>query len=228
MAASSAASSMTNLVSITQSAVSPQRGSAMSPKGTGCADPMGYVPEFRQQLCSRVLWTYLILGLVLLAVCFYFYATAMGDKTFYIGTRPDGFPTFLDNPWYIYIVVSIAGVLYVYGMYRAYVACTSEGARNMINIVFAAVVALIIIWFYQFYRKGKTNADNTAHASNGEGNRTPFAIALAIIVLLVVQFFLFWQTNDRLAAYTIIPLLVGIALFAWGSWELGNGVPETF
>ena len=89
-------------------------------------------------------------------------------------------------------------------------------------------LVLIIIWFYQFYRKGKLNAahyifpDNTnnpatggSNINNETGNRTCFYIAISIIVLLVLQFYLFWRTGDRLAAYTIVPLLVIISLFAW-------------
>ncbi len=198
------------------------------------------LPDFRSQLCSRVLWTYLVLGLVLLAIVFYIFATAKADVVTYIGVRPSGVPGFVDNPWYIYFVISIVGVLYVYGMYRAYIAAgKSEATKYMLNIVFFAVVVLIIIWFYQFYRKGKVNASNdqaggvVSAGSNvavepAEGSRVCFYIAISILALLVVQFYLFWQTGDRMSAYTVVPLVVVISLFAWASWELSLGTSETF
>ena len=182
--------------------------------------------ELKMQLCSRILWTYLILGLVLLAVCFYFFATAKADIQKYIGTRPDGFPSFVDNPWFIYVVVSVGGVLFVYGMYRAYMAAGHSTAKYALNIVFAIICTLIIIWFYQFYRLGKLNAD--IDTNTGYGNRVPFFIAVSLLVLLVLQFFLMWNTGDRLAAYTTVPLLVVIALFTWASWELSTGYAETW
>ncbi len=200
------------------------------------------LPDFRSQLCSRVLWTYLILGLVLLAVVFYIFATAKADVPVYIGVRPSGVPGFVDNPWYIYFVISIVGVLYVYGMYRAYIAAgKSEATKYMLNLVFFAVAVLIIIWFYQFYRKGKLNASNdvaggivsgpggvNTAVDAGEGNRICFYLAISIIALLVVQFYLFWQTGDRMSAYTVVPLVVVISLFAWASWELSLGTSEVF
>ena len=195
------------------------------------------LPDLKEQLCSRVLWTYLILGVVLLAVVFYFFATAKADIAQYIGTRPDGVPGFVDNPWFIYVGTTVVGVLFVYGMYRGYVACTTEASRNMLNIVFAIIVTLIIIWFYQFYRNGKINAfvpatDPSGTPNNyvytGYGNRLPFFIAIALLVLLVLQFFLLWRTGDRLAAYTVVPLLVVIGLFSWASWELSTGSQEVF
>jgi hypothetical protein len=194
------------------------------------------LPDFRSQLCSRVLWTYLVLGLVLLAIVFYIFATAKADVVTYIGVRPSGVPGFVDNPWYIYFVISIVGVLYVYGMYRAYIAAgKSEATKYMLNIVFFAVAVLIVIWFYQFYRKGKVNASTDVAATAGgnateyaEGSRVCFYIAISILALLVVQFYLFWQTGDRMSAYTVVPLIVVISLFAWASWELSLGTSETF
>jgi hypothetical protein len=62
----------------------------------------------------------------------------------------------------------------------------------------------------------------------GYGNRLPFFIAVALLVLLVLQFFLLWRTGDRLSAYTVVPLLVVIGLFTWASWELSTGTTETF
>ena len=226
--AASAANSVTSLINITSSAVSPQRGSAMSPKATTCSDTVGYIPEFRSQLCSRILWTYLILGLVLLAVCFYFFASAKADVAQYIGTRPASMSAFVDNPWFIYIAVSIVGVLYVYGMYRAYIACENDSTRTMLNVSFAVIVALIVIWFYQFYRNGKLNAALHPHDAGGAeeyGNRTPFFIAVAILVLLVIQIFLAWKA-DYIAAICFSVLLILIALFAWQSWELSTGADE--
>lgn len=214
---------------IADAASSPVR-SAYSPskKEADCATTI--LPELRIQLCSRVLWTYLVLGLVLLAVVFYIFATAKADVAQYIGTRPSGVPGFVDNPWYIYVVISIVGVLYVYGMYRAYVAAgKNEATKYMLNLVFFAVATLIIIWFYQFYRKGKQNANlNEITPGVSEGNRTPFYIAIAILVLLVIQFYLFWKTGDRMSAYTVVPLVVVISLFAWASWELSLGTAEEF
>jgi divalent metal cation (Fe/Co/Zn/Cd) transporter len=105
-------------------------------------------------------------------------------------------------------------------------AASHSTARYALNIVFAIICTLIIIWFYQFYRLGKLNANTDENT--GYGNRTPFFIAVALLVLLVLQFFLMWNTGDRLAAYTIIPLLVGISLFAWASWELSTGTTEVF
>lgn len=214
---------------IADAASSPVR-SAYSPskKEADCSTTI--LPELRIQLCSRVLWTYLVLGLVLLAVVFYIFATAKADVAQYIGTRPSGVPGFVDNPWYIYVVISIVGVLYVYGMYRAYVAAgKNEATKYMLNLVFFAVATLIIIWFYQFYRKGKQNANlNEITPGVSEGNRTPFYIAIAILVLLVIQFYLFWKTGDRMSAYTVVPLVVVISLFAWASWELSLGTAEEF
>ena len=183
-----------------------------------------YLPDIKAQLCSRVLWTYLILGLVLLAVVFYFFASAKADWAVYVGTRPDGVPGFVDNPWFIYFVISIVGVLFVYGMYRGYMAAGSEASRNMLNVVFAIIVTLIIVWFYQFYRNGKLNAN--IDTNTGYGNRTPFFIAVALLALLVLQFFFLWKTGDRMAAYTVVPLLVVIGLFTWASWELSVGTTE--
>ena len=226
------ASTSSAIKQIADAASSPVR-SAYSPskKESEEACLAHILPDFRSQLCSRVLWTYLILGLVLLAIVFYIFATAKADVPLYIGVRPSGVPGFVDNPWYIYFVISIVGVLYVYGMYRAYIAAgKSEATKYMLNLVFFAVAVLIIIWFYQFYRKGKLNADNGAENPEGQGagNRVCFYIAIAIIALLVVQFYLFWQTGDRMSAYTVVPLIVVISLFAWASWELGLGTPETF
>ena len=181
---------------------------------------------FMGQLCSRVLWTYLILGLVLLAVVFYFYATAQADSQKYIGTRPSGVPGFVDNDWFTYIVISIGGVLFVYGMYRGYMAADSDASRNMLNIVFAIIAVLIIIWYYQFYRNGKVSSNTDPNT--GYANRTCFFIAVSLLVLLVLQFFLLWRTGDRLAAYTVVPLLVVISLFTWASWELGTGFDQSF
>lgn len=235
------ASTSSAIKQIADAASSPVR-SAYSPskKESEEACLAHILPDFRSQLCSRVLWTYLILGLVLLAIVFYIFATAKADVPLYIGVRPSGVPGFVDNPWYIYFVISIVGVLYVYGMYRAYIAAgKSEATKYMLNLVFFAVVVLIIIWFYQFYRKGKINASaaipdgSGGYTGNnvdgeGNGNRVCFYIAIAIIALLVVQFYLFWQTGDRMSAYTVVPLIVVISLFAWASWELGLGTPETF
>jgi hypothetical protein len=225
-------SSTSAIKQIADAAASPVR--AASPKLEVSMSRI--LPDLKEQLCSRVLWTYLILGVVLLAVVFYFFATAKADIAQYIGTRPEGVPGFVDNPWFIYVAVSVVGVLFVYGMYRGYVAAVTEASRNMLNIVFAIIVTLIIIWFYQFYRNGKVNAfvpaANPGSSANyiytGYGNRLPFFIAIALLVLLVLQFFLLWRTGDRLAAYTVVPLLVVIALFAWASWELGNGSQEVF
>lgn len=178
------------------------------------------VPEMKVQVCSRTLWTYLILGLILLAVCFYFFALAKSDIATYIGTRPDGFPGFVDNPWFIYVAVSIVGVLFVYGMYRGFMASSNKTAKLTLNIVFGLIAVLIVIWFYQFYINGKINA---CMGVNGYSSRVPFFIAISLIALLVVQFVLLWNTGDRLAAYTVIPLLVAISLFAWASWELSTG-----
>jgi hypothetical protein len=220
---------------IADAAASPVRATFSPSKKESEAECLAHIiPSFRSQLCSRVLWTYLVLGLVLLAVVFYIFATAKADTAFYIGVRPSGVPGFVDNPWFIYFVISIVGVLYVYGMYRAYIAAgKSEATKYMLNLVFFATAVLVIIWFYQFYRNGKINASNNAHAGEnvegqGYGNRLPFYIAISIIVLLVVQFYLFWQTGDRMSAYTIVPLLVIICLFAWASWELSLGADETF
>lgn len=216
---------------IADAASSPVR-SAYSPSkkeaaGEECLSHV--LPKFRQQLCSKVLWTYLILGIVLLAVVFYIYATAKSDVAQYIGIRPSGVPGFVDEPGYIYSVITIVGVLYVYGMYRAFVAAGNhEATKYMLNLVFFAVAVLIIIWFYQFYRKGKVNADNSDPQDQGNGNRLCFYLAISIIVLLVIQFYLFWQTGDRMSAYTVIPLVVVISLFAWASWELSLGTAETF
>ena len=225
---------------IADAASSPVR-SAYSPskKEADCLDAV--LPNFKNQLCSRVLWTYLILGLVLLAVVFYIFATAKADAAQYIGARPAGVPGFVDNSWFIYVVISIVGVLYVYGMYRAYIAAgKSEATKYMLNLVFFAVAVLIIIWFYQFYRKGKLNASNdvaggltdaggvNTAVDAGEGNRICFYLAISIIALLVVQFYLFWQTGDRMSAYTVVPLVVVISLFAWASWELSLGTSEVF
>jgi magnesium-transporting ATPase (P-type) len=217
---------------IANSAASPVR-SAYSPTKKESVEECGPLPLFKDQLCSRVLWTYLILGIVLLAVVFYIFATAQHDPEQYIGVRPSGVPGFVDNNWFIYVVISIVGVLYVYGMYRAYMASGDSATKYALNFIFLGVAALIIIWFYQFYRKGKLNAaENTYNTSGGElstetGNRICFYIAISIIVLLVLQFYLFWRTGDRLAAYTIVPLLVIISLFAWASWELSLGAPES-
>jgi hypothetical protein len=101
----------------------------------------------------------------------------------------------------------------------------------MLNLAFFATAVLIIIWFYQFYRNGKINASNSIAENpegQGSGNRLPFYLAISIIGLLVVQFYLFWQTGDRMAAYTLVPILVIISLFAWASWELSLGMDETF
>ncbi len=228
-------SSTSAIKQIADAAASPVR--AASPKiELNIGRILPDLPNLREQLCSRVLWTYLILGLVLLAVVFYFFATAKADAQQYIGTRPEGVPGFVDNPWFIYFTISIVGVLFVYGMYRGYVAATTEPSRNMLNIVFAFIVTLVIIWFYQFYRNGKVNAfvpatDPGASANyvyTGYGNRLPFFIAVALLVLLLLQFFLLWSTGDRLAAYTVVPLLVVIGLFTWASWELSTGTTETF
>jgi hypothetical protein len=207
---------------IADAASSPVR-SAYSPskkEAEACLDAI--LPNFKNQLCSRVLWTYLILGLVLLAIVFYIFATAKADVSQYIGTRPAGVPGFVDNPWFIYFVISIVGVLYVYGMYRAYIASgKSEATKYMLNLAFFATAVLIVIWFYQFYRNGKLNA--IVNPDTNQGNRLPFYIAISIIVLLVLQFYMFWKTGDRMAAYTLVPLVVVISLFAWASWELGLG-----
>lgn len=221
---------------IANSAASPVR-SAYSPTKKESVEECGPLPLFKDQLCSRVLWTYLILGLVLLAVVFYIFATAQHEPEQYIGVRPSGVPGFVDNNWFIYVVISIVGVLYVYGMYRAYMASGDSATKYALNFIFLGIAALIIIWFYQFYRKGKINAaidiygDNSAtggsNVDNSTGNRTCFYIAISIIVLLVLQFYLFWRTGDRLAAYTIVPLLVIISLFAWASWELSLGTTES-
>ena len=218
---------------IADAAASPVRATFSPSKKEPEAECLAHIlPDFRSQLCSRVLWTYLVLGLVLLAVVFYIFATAKADVMRYIGTRPSGVPGFVDNPWFIYVVISIVGVLYVYGMYRAYIAAgKSEATKYMLNLVFFATAALIIIWFYQFYRNGKINAENDITQNpqgQGYGNRLPFYIAISIIVLLVVQFYMFWQTGDRMSAYTIVPLLVIICLFSWASWELSLGFDETF
>lgn len=217
---------------IADAASSPVR-SAFSPSKKENEECLSHVlPSFRAQLCSRVLWTYLVLGLVLLAVVFYIFATTKANWQEYVGVRPSGVPGFVDNPWFIYVVISIVGVLYVYGMYRAYLAAGKrEATKYILNLVFFAVAALIVIWFYQFYRKGKLNAENDVTVNpqgQGYGNRTPFYIAISIIVLLVLQFYLFWQTGDRMAAYTVVPLVVVISLFAWASWELSLGATETF
>jgi hypothetical protein len=208
------------LKQIADAAASPVR--AASPKTEVIIMTDG--PGFMSQLCSRVLWTYLILGLVLLAVVFYFYATAQADVAKYIGTRPSGVPGFVDNDWFTYVVISIGGVLFAYGMYRGYMAAGSESARNMLNLVFVVIAVLIIIWYYQFYRNGKLNAN--IDENTGYANRTCFFIAVALLVLLVLQFFLLWRTGDRLAAYTVVPLLVVISLFTWASWELSTGTTE--
>ena len=205
---------------IADAAASPVR--AISPKMESLSSRI--LPNLKEQLCSRVLWTYLILGLVLLAVVFYFFATTKADVFQYIGTRPSGVPGFVDNNWFIYVVISIVGVLFVYGMYRGYMAAGSEASRNMLNIVFVIIAVLIIIWFYQFYRNGKLNAN--IDPNTGYGNRLPFFIAVALLALLVLQFFLLWRTGDRLAAYTVVPLLVVISLFTWASWELSTGYQE--
>jgi hypothetical protein len=233
------ASTSSAIKQIADAASSPVR-SAYSPskKESEEACLAHILPDFRSQLCSRVLWTYLVLGLVLLAIVFYIFATAKADVPVYIGVRPSGVPGFVDNPWYIYFVISIVGVLYVYGMYRAYIAAgKSEATKYMLNLVFFAVVVLIIIWFYQFYRKGKINAsasvvgafqpDNNVEGQ-GAGNRVCFYLAISIIALLVVQFYMFWQTGDRMSAYTVVPLVVVISLFAWASWELSLGAAEIF
>jgi hypothetical protein len=179
------------------------------------------VPEdLRKQLCSRVLWTYLVLGVILLAICFYFFALAKSDEGKYIGTRPDGFPGFVDNPWFIYVTVSVVGVLFAYGMYRGYMAAGSDVAKYALNTVFVVIAVLIVIWFYQFYLNGKVSAD--VNDLTGHSSRTPFFIAVSLLALLVLQFILLWNTGDRLAAYTVIPLLVVISLFTWASWELST------
>lgn len=208
---------------IADAASSPVRSAYSPSKKEECLDAI--IPNFKNQLCSRVLWTYLILGLVLLAIVFYIFATAKADAAQYIGTRPSGVPGFVDNSWFIYVVISIVGVLYVYGMYRAYIAAgKSEATKYMLNLAFFATATLIVIWFYQFYRNGKINAN--LDTNTGQGNRLPFYIAISIIVLLVLQFYMFWKTGDRMAAYTLVPLVVVISLFAWASWELGLGVAE--
>ncbi len=176
--------------------------------------------DIRKQLCSRVLWTYLVLGVILLAICFYFFALAKSDEAQYIGTRPDGFPGFVDNPWFIYVTVSVVGVLFVYGMYRGYMASGSDLGRYALNTVFVVIAVLIVIWFYQFYLNGKVSAE--VNDITGHSSRTPFFIAVGLLALLVLQFIMLWNTGDRLAAYTVIPLLVVISLFAWASWELST------
>jgi hypothetical protein len=208
---------------IADAASSPVRSAYSPSKKEECLDAI--IPNFKNQLCSRVLWTYLILGLVLLAIVFYIFATAKADAGQYIGTRPSGVPGFVDNSWFIYVVISVVGVLYVYGMYRAYIAAgKSEATKYMLNLAFFATATLIVIWFYQFYRNGKINAN--LDINTNQGNRLPFYIAISIIVLLVLQFYMFWKTGDRMAAYTLVPLVVVISLFAWASWELGLGVVE--
>lgn len=210
---------------IADAASSPVRSAYSPSKKEECLDAV--LPNFKNQLCSRVLWTYLILGLVLLAIVFYIFATAKADAGQYIGTRPSGVPGFVDNSWFIYVVISIVGVLYVYGMYRAYIAAgKSEATKYMLNLAFFATAVLIVIWFYQFYRNGKINAN--LDTNTNQGNRLCFYIAISIIVLLVLQFYMFWKTGDRMAAYTLVPLVVVISLFAWASWELGLGVVEVF
>jgi len=215
-------SSTSAIKQIADAAASPVR--AASPKME--ASMSRILPDLRDQLCSRVLWTYLILGVILLAVVFYFFALAKSDEAQYIGTHPGGVPGFVYNPWFIYVVISIVGVLFVYGMYRGYVAATTEASRNMLNIVFVVIVVLIIIWFYQFYVNGKVNA--TLNPKTGYANRLPFFVAVSLLVLLVLQFFLLWRTGDRLAAYTVVPLLVVISLFTWASWELSVGTITKF
>lgn len=197
-------------------AMSPIRKIAQEATKTSAEVP----DDFRKQLCSRVLWTYLVLGVILLAVCFYFFALAKSDEMKYIGTRPDGFPGFVDNPWFIYVTVSVVGVLFVYGMYRGYMAAGSDVAKYAMNIVFVVIAVLIVIWFYQFYLNGVVSAD--PNPVTGHSSRTPFFIAVSLLALLVLQFILLWNTGDRLAAYTVIPLLVAISLFAWASWELST------
>ncbi len=176
--------------------------------------------DIRKQLCSRVLWTYLVLGVILLAICFYFFALAKSDEVKYIGTRPDGFPGFVDNPWFIYVTVSIVGVLFVYGMYRGYMAASTDLARYALNTVFVVIAVLIVIWFYQFYLNGVVSVE--VNSATGHSSRTPFFIAVSLLALLVLQFIMLWNTGDRLAAYTVIPLLVVISLFTWASWELST------
>ncbi len=208
---------------IADAASSPVRSAYSPSKKEDCLDAV--LPSFKNQMCSRVLWTYLILGLVLLAIVFYIFATAKADAGQYIGTRPSGVPGFVDSSWFIYVVISIVGVLYVYGMYRAYIAAgKSEATKYMLNLAFFATAALIVIWFYQFYRNGKLNAN--LDPNTNQGNRLPFYLAISIIVLLVLQFYMFWKTGDRMAAYTLVPLVVVISLFAWASWELGLGTVE--
>lgn len=183
--------------------------------------------DLRKQLCSRTLWTYLVLGLILLAVCFYFFALAKSDIALYIGTRPDGFPGFVDNPWFIYFAVSIVGVLFMYGMYRGYMASDNKTSKLALNLVFLVIAVLIVIWFYQFYINGKVNGcyNPDANENNGYSSRAPFFIAVSLLILLILQFIMLWNTGDRLAAYTVIPLLVVVSLFTWASWELSTGGP---
>ena len=215
------------LQQITNAAASPVRSA--SPQREAPVVKVMVSEDLRKQLCSRTLWTYLILGLILLAVVFYFYAISMADQAKHIGTRPSGVPGFVDNAWFIYIVVTIGGVLFAYGMYRGYMAAAGQAAKYMLNIVFALIATLIIVWFYQFYYNGKLNAYiSEVDPKTGQGNRTPFFIAIALLVLLLLQFFLLWNTGDRLAAYTVVPLLVVIGLFTWASWELSVGTDESW
>lgn len=211
-----------SIKSITANTVAP--ANAMSPirkmVDEGLKTSRDVPSDLRKQLCSRILWTYLILGVILLAICFYFFALAKSDEMKYIGTRPDGFPGFVDNPWFIYVAVSIVGVLFVYGMYRGYMAAGSDVSKYALNTVFVVIAVLIVIWFYQFYLNGVVSAE--PNPVTGHSSRTPFFIAISLVALLVLQFILLWNTGDRLAAYTVIPLLAVISLFAWASWELST------
>ena len=174
------------IATITTSSVSPSAGADMTK--VILEDDTALVPPFKDQTASKSFWTYIIISVIILIVCFYMFQQAQsgGINT----SRPVGCPNWVDSTGVVYMLVIISGVLLGYSTYRAYTAIVGSGAgsTNMLNVVFALQAILLVTWFYYFYMK--------------PSYKTAYYLGIGLTLVSVYQSgMLFYKSADRTAAW---------------------------
>jgi tryptophan-rich sensory protein len=196
------------IATITTSSVSPSAGADMTK--VILEDDSALVPPFKDQTASKSFWTYIIISVIILIVCFYMFQQAQsgGINT----SRPVGCPNWVDSTGVVYMLVIISGVLLGYSTYRAYTAIVASGAgtTNMLNVVFALQAILMVTWFYYFYMK--------------PSYKTAYYLGIGLTLVSVFQTgMLFYKSADRTAAWSSVPFLLVAGGFTWASMQANSG-----
>lgn len=174
-----------------------------------------FLPAMTAQLSDKALWGFVIIGVVVAAVCIFIFVQAEKDNgNELITTNANGTLNALDNIPLVSIVGTLGILSSAYASYRAYKSYEGDAEatakQGMVGFLFVANVFLTAVWFNSFY---------VSSAAASDPSQTPTAAALGIALTSGLLVAMFWQ-SDRvcagMAAFNCVLALVG----AWISYRL--------